>query len=138
MTTNKKNGYLLRTEHTSLVILRVKKHLLVSLFLLLWKITLKPKKELNFWFFVPKMTRQSFKLEKFMTDQVAYTFAYVRWLNVISTPGTDISNILNSFLLIIVISSVQWIQPVDSIQSHKNYDFFVHPTLSYTTTFLYF
>ena len=40
--------------------------------------------------------------------------------------STDISNILNTFLLILVANSVQQIQ---SVQSHKKYDFFVHPTL---------
>ena len=39
--------------------------------------------------------------------------------------STDIRNILNTFLLIIVVNSVQWIQPV---QSHKNYEFLVHLT----------
>ena len=37
--------------------------------------------------------------------------------------NTDISNTLNTFLLIIVAITVRQIQPV---QSHKNYDFFVH------------
>ena len=41
--------------------------------------------------------------------------------------STDISNILNTFLLIIVVNSMQWIQPAES---RKYYDFFVHPTLS--------
>ena len=41
--------------------------------------------------------------------------------------STDISNTLNIFLLIIVVNSVQQIQPA---QNHKNYDFFVHPILS--------
>ena len=50
-----------------------------SLFLLRW-CTLKPKKEQNnFHFFPHKMTRQSLKLGKFMTDQVANTFGYL-WL----------------------------------------------------------
>ena len=37
----------------------------------------------------------------------------------------DISNILNTFWLIIVVKSVKWIQPA---KSYKNYDFFVRPT----------
>ena len=40
--------------------------------------------------------------------------------------STDISNMLNTFLLIIVVNSEQKIQPA---QKHKNYGFFVHPTL---------
>ena len=55
----------------------VNKYVLGSLFLL--PITLKPKKELNtFEFFLHKMTGQSLKLGKFMTDQVANTFGHVR------------------------------------------------------------
>ena len=41
--------------------------------------------------------------------------------------SADISNILNTFLLIVVVNNVQWIHPA---QSHKNYAIFVHPTLS--------
>ena len=36
--------------------------------------------------FVHKMTGQSLKLGKFMTDQVANMFGRVRWPSVISTP----------------------------------------------------
>ena len=53
--------------------------------LLLVQITLKPKKELNkFQFFLHKMTRQSLKLGKLMTDQVANTIGHVQWLNILT------------------------------------------------------
>ena len=35
------------------------------------------------------MTRQSLKLGKIMTNQVANMFGHVRWLSIIATPGTD-------------------------------------------------
>ena len=58
-----------------------------SLFLLLWWITLKPKKELNnFQFLLRKMTRQGLKLGRFMTKQVANTLSHVQWRIVIFTP----------------------------------------------------
>ena len=54
----------------------VNNYLLGLLFLL--PITLKPEKELNnFEFFLHKMTGQSLKLGKFMTNQVANTFGHV-------------------------------------------------------------
>ena len=41
-------------------------------------ITVKPKNELNnFRFFVHKMTAQSFKLEKFMTNQAENLFGHI-------------------------------------------------------------
>ena len=73
---------------TSYVMWYINKHLLDSLFLLCWWITLKLKKELNnFQLFVHKMTRQSLKLGRFMTNQVANMFGHVQWLSVTSTPG---------------------------------------------------
>ena len=54
----------------------VNNYLLGLLFLL--PITLKPEKELNnFEFFLHKMTGQSLKLGKLMTNQVANTFGHV-------------------------------------------------------------
>ena len=45
---------------------------------------MKPKKELdNFQFLVHRMTGQSLKLGKYMTDQVANTLGHVRWLSFI-------------------------------------------------------
>ena len=47
----------------------------------------KPEKELNnFRVFVHKMTKQRLKLGDFLTDQVANTLGYVRWLSIILTP----------------------------------------------------
>ena len=48
---------------------------------------MKPKKELkNLQFFLHKMTRQSMKLGKFMTNQVANMFGHVWWLNALFQP----------------------------------------------------
>ena len=50
---------------------------------------MKPKKELNnFQFSLHKMTGQSLKLGKFMTDQAVNTFGHARWPSVISTPAS--------------------------------------------------
>ena len=82
----------------------VNKYVLGSLFLL--PITLKPKKELNtFEFFLHKMTGQSLKLGKFMTDQVANTFGHVRWPGVISTP---VQHIIDFSKVSIVLFSAQY------------------------------
>ena len=81
---NTKSGSQPRTEHTHYL---VNKHILGSLFLLLWQITIKPKIELNnFHIFVHKMIKQSLKLRKFLTDQVVNMLGHVWWLSIISTP----------------------------------------------------
>ena len=62
-------------------------HFLGSLFLLFWNISLKSKKELNdSQFYVHKLTGQSLKSGKLMTDEVGNTFGHVRRPSVVSTP----------------------------------------------------
>ena len=46
--------------------------------------------------------------------------------------SADISNILNTFWLIIVVKSVKWIQPA---KSYKNYDFFVRPNAALSQSY---
>ena len=70
--------------HNYLLHYMVNKHILGSLFLLLWKITIQSNKKLsNFHFFVHKMTEQSLKLGKCVTNQVVNILDYAWWLSII-------------------------------------------------------
>ena len=75
----------------------VNKHFLGFLFLLHGKIILKPKKKLNnVEILLHKMTRQSLKLAKFMTNQVVNAFGHVQQLSIISTPEMVFNNLCSN------------------------------------------